>query len=104
MRISDWSSDVCSSDLFRRPPNPLPLMFYLCSNAIMTQRFDQHRAFVDAVLESIQNSPAWIRGHLNSRDAGQREAAEAALAAYVVNRVKPLLPPAYHDDYVGSLV
>src|SRR3546814_19744725 len=27
MRISDWSSDVCSSDLHRGPLDPLPFLF-----------------------------------------------------------------------------
>src|SRR3546814_1589255 len=33
MRISDWSSDVCSSDLMRQPPSPLPRLV-LCTAMI----------------------------------------------------------------------
>src|SRR3546814_18237018 len=57
MRISDWSSDVCASDLCR--PARLPLM--LCIQKAPTQVGDvlqQHDIDRCRVLGAIKNSPA----------------------------------------------
>src|SRR3546814_6787694 len=61
MRISDWSSDVCSSDLIARTHAGLPT------------------AEPEAVLDFVGSAPAWARAFLQLHRS-YREASETAAA------------------------
>src|SRR3546814_19590027 len=43
MRISDWSSDVCSSDLKSRPDLDVHLLFVDCDPDVLQRRFTETR-------------------------------------------------------------
>src|SRR3546814_10052842 len=61
MRISDWSSDVCSSDLHRGGPDPEP------EGIVADAGMRAPGGFEDHVLGIVAGE---------DRDAGQREAAD----------------------------
>src|SRR3546814_14720174 len=44
MRISDWSSDVCSSDLMSRSLDELEVDFFAVQQRVRADREDQHQA------------------------------------------------------------
>src|SRR3546814_11717424 len=76
MRISDWSSDVCSSDLLERDPPRAPLPFATPMHrveldlgvAAQRQRWRQEFvAPVDAALATLP--PRGVRVHVLSSDA-----------------------------------
>src|SRR3546814_4569791 len=83
MRISDWSSDVCSSDLWksttRRPPCPMPTACRPCQNRAIAQTSENTMGF-------LQGKRALITGIASQRsiatgiaDAMHRQGAELAL-------------------------
>src|SRR3546814_17666869 len=53
MRISDWSSDVCSSDLFRLDPDPYWLQLQIADARIATVRNE-----IDAMRAAFRQSEA----------------------------------------------
>src|SRR3546814_2714585 len=54
MRISDWSSDVCSSDLRRLRVRPRQDGFQALDLGIPLQDFEAHPHLVDATVDRLQ--------------------------------------------------
>src|SRR3546814_12079106 len=107
MRISDWSSDVCSSDLF------LDAHHQLCARVLLFRREDgkieyrrnRYRAMPDIAAQVMAGTPDTTRGHgisitLSAMDAtrfafasqasvdGKSEAAQTAFFARSVGDIE----------------
>src|SRR3546814_9247687 len=63
MRISDWSSDVCSSDLFECPEHVVGHDVQGLRNVVRTAAlmFDEHRGAVDQDVEIVDRGEAIFR-------------------------------------------
>src|SRR3546814_8912868 len=72
MRISDWSSDVCSSDLWRRPPPPVCAHFSRAHFAPRAIAGTARRSHV-AVATRRRSAPNEEQVSLRGRDFGARQ-------------------------------
>src|SRR3546814_5660570 len=101
MRISDWSSDVCSSDLYADEPTdadmPLPRAAELATEMAVRTFFDLFR---DTRLEGIADRIAWGIVHSFHKVADQLDA-EADKAAL---KVKDLIRSEEHTSELQSLM
>src|SRR3546814_1838305 len=69
MRISDWSSDVCSSDLLAAPDRPIGIVvLHQCNEHILrpnARRPGQQRCYALMELDPGVAAPAGAQGDLN---------------------------------------
>src|SRR3546814_14270528 len=81
MRISDWSSDVCSSDLLRPPPPDLPNGVNKMSNIKNILVVDDSRAMRMIVSRTLRQA--------GFGDGTLREAADGAEALAAIEAEQP---------------
>src|SRR3546814_14712372 len=91
MRISDWSSDVCSSDLF------LDAHHQLCARVLLFRREDgkieyrrnRYRAMPDIAAQVMAGTPDTTRGHGISITLSAMDATRFAFASQASVDGKP---------------
>src|SRR3546814_4698445 len=98
MRISDWSSDVCSSDLTKRDG----LVNNISGPDMATQ--DRTVARASVLFEPtdwLSNYTVAIYSHRDERPAAQISGSDGAIAPCPINLQSCIYGPAYADEQNG---
>src|SRR3546814_7320839 len=101
MRISDWSSDVCSSDLKRKAPLHLRRRFQRAVHEALALEAQciNRRLLADRAQHVLQRSP--FRSMMEN--VAHRHAAHAPILSQIVERAKPrkIAGPAPERQQIG---
>src|SRR3546814_7320247 len=90
MRISDWSSDVCSSDLGERRGDKV-LSGYHCiidTKSIISPASPERTNFVERIQETIAPMPIAAAHKIEEGDAPRASRLQADLASRIVRMLK----------------